>query len=88
MKTFLPCAALVFLAFVILAPPPAARADAVEPACTSCAYTSSEDCHGFAMITETCTTTYSNGTTSTTSHTYADPTQCLWCYIFYEQCAQ
>lgn len=67
---------------------PSSRADAAQPVSTSCSYATTEDCYGFTMITETCTTTYSNGTASSSSRTYADPTQCLWCYIFYVPCPQ
>lgn len=76
-------AVLLTLAHVALTP---ARADAVNPLSTSCTYESTEDCIGFTMITETCTTTYSNGTTSTTVRRYPSMSDCFWCYIFDDPC--
>lgn len=62
------------------------RADYVYESSRSCSYSSTEDCAGFELITETCYITYTNGTHATSTRTYTDPTQCNMCFVYYEPC--
>jgi hypothetical protein len=64
------------------------KADEATPTSISCSYSDSMDACGSTWITETCTTNYSNGTSSFSYRTYLSPSECWFCIFMpmYNQC--